>query len=196
MPRSDYEIVKRQLQIELLKLQNWIKDTGQRPVILFEGRDAAGKVGTVKRFAEHLNPRGTSALALEKPRERESGQWYFHRYVEHLPSAGEIVLFDRSWYNRADVERVFGFCTDDQYEIFIRQASVLEQLLTSDGTRLIKLCFSVSRAEQRTRFLIRQIDPVRQWKRSETDLASKRHRHPAPQRIAARPSDGAAFIRE
>src|SRR5487761_2000400 len=112
MPRPDYEVVKRQLQIELLKLQNWIKDTGQRLVILFEGRDAAGKGGTIKRFAEHLNPRGTFAVALERPNEREVGQWYFQRYVERLPSAGEIVLFDRSWYNRAGVERVFGFCTD------------------------------------------------------------------------------------
>jgi len=172
MPRPDYEIVKRQLQIELLKLQNWIKDTGQRLVVLFEGRDAAGKGGTIKRFAEHLNPRGTSAVALEKPNERESGQWYFQRYVERLPSAGELVLFDRSWYNRAGVERVFGFCTDDQYETFIRQAPAFEELLTSDGIHLIKLWFSVSRAEQRTRFLIRQIDPVRQWKLSETDLAS------------------------
>jgi polyphosphate kinase 2 len=141
-------------------------------VILFEGRDAAGKGGTIKRFAEHLNPRGTSAVALEKPNERESGQWYFQRYVERLPSAGEIVLFDRSWYNRAGVERVFGFCTDEQYETFIQQAPAFEELLTGDGIHLIKLWFSVSRAEQRTRFLIRQIDPVRQWKLSETDLAS------------------------
>jgi polyphosphate kinase 2 len=172
MPRPDYEVIKRQLQIELLKLQNWVKDTGQRIVILFEGRDAAGKGGTIKRFAEHLNPRGATVVALEKPSEREQGEWYFQRYVERLPSTGEIVLFDRSWYNRAGVERVMGFCTDDQYRIFLQQAPVFEELLTSDGIHLIKLWFSVSRAEQRTRFLIRRIDPVRQWKLSETDLAS------------------------
>ena len=172
MPRPDYEIAKRQLQIELLKLQNWVKDTGQRIVILFEGRDAAGKGGTIKRFTEHLNPRGSRVVALEKPTERERGAWYFQRYVEQLPTAGEIVLFDRSWYNRAGVERVMGFCTDEQYDIFIAQAPVFEKLLTDDGTHLIKLWFSVSRAEQRTRFLIRQIDPVRQWKLSATDLAS------------------------
>ena len=136
MPRPDYEVVKRQLQIELLKLQNWVKDTGQRIVILFEGRDAAGKGGTIKRFTEHLNPRGANVVALEKPNERERGEWYFQRYVEHLPSAGEIVLFDRSWYNRAGVERVMGFCTDEQYEVFVQQAPVFEQLLTGDGIHL------------------------------------------------------------
>jgi polyphosphate kinase 2 len=172
MPRPDYDVMKRQLQIELLKLQNWIKDTGQRLVILFEGRDAAGKGGTIKRFTEHLNPRGANVVALEKPTDRESGEWYFQRYIRHLPSAGEIVLFDRSWYNRAGVERVMGFCTDEQLEVFVRQTPVFEELLTGDGIHLIKLWFSVSRSEQRTRFLIRQIDPVRQWKLSSTDLAS------------------------
>jgi polyphosphate kinase 2 len=172
MPRPDYEVVKRQLQIELLKLQNWIKDTRQRIVILFEGRDAAGKGGTIKRFTEHLNPRGATVVALEKPSEREQGEWYFQRYVEHLPSAGEIVLFDRSWYNRAGVERVMGYCTDDQYQTFVEQAPIFESLLIGDGAHVIKLWFSVSRAEQRTRFLIRRIDPVRQWKLSPTDLAS------------------------
>jgi polyphosphate kinase 2 len=172
MPRPDYEIIKRQLQIELLKLQNWVKDTGQRLVILFEGRDAAGKGGTIKRFTEHLNPRGANVIALEKPSRRERGEWYFQRYIEHLPSAGEIVLFDRSWYNRAGVERVMGFCTDEEYEVFVQQAPVFEELLTGAGTHLIKLWFSVSRSEQRTRFLIRRIDPVRQWKLSPTDLAS------------------------
>jgi len=172
MPRQDYEIVKRQLQIELLKLQNWVKDTGQRVVVLFEGRDAAGKGGTIKRFIEHLNPRGSTVVALLKPSEREQGQWYFQRYVEHLPTAGEIVLFDRSWYNRAGVERVMGFCTDDQYRAFVQQAPEFERLLTGDGAHLVKLWFSVSRSEQRTRFLIRRIDPVRQWKLSPTDLAS------------------------
>ena len=172
MPRPDYETVKRLLQIELLKLQNWVKDNGKRIVILFEGRDAAGKGGTIKRFTEHLNPRGSDVVALEKPSEREQGEWYFQRYVEHLPSAGEIVLFDRSWYNRAGVERVMGFCTEKQYQLFVRQAPQFERMLTDDGVAVIKLWFSVSRSEQRTRFLIRQIDPVRQWKLSPTDLAS------------------------
>ena len=172
MPRPEYEVVKRQLQIELLKLQNWFKDTGQRIVILFEGRDAAGKGGTIKRFTEHLNPRGVASVPLEQPNERERSSWYFQRYVEHLPAAGEMVLFDRSWYNRAGVERVMGFCTDAEYELFVKQAPVFEDLLVSDGIHLVKLWFSVSRAEQRTRFLIRQIDPVRQWKLSPTDIAS------------------------
>ena len=144
MPRADYESAKRELQIELLKLQNWVKNTGQRVVILFEGRDAAGKGGTIKRFTEHLNPRGATVVALEKPNERERGEWYFQRYIERLPSSGEIVLFDRSWYNRAGVERVMGFCTDQEYEVFIGQAPVVEALLTGDGTHLIKLWFSVS----------------------------------------------------
>jgi polyphosphate kinase 2 len=172
MPRPEYEVVKRLLQIELLKLQNWVKDTGQRVVILFEGRDAAGKGGTIKRFLEHLNPRGAQVVALEKPSERERGEWYFQRYVAHLPTAGEIVLFDRSWYNRAGVERVMGYCSDAEYHTFVRQAPEFERLLTDDGVALIKLWFSVSRGEQRTRFLIRRIDPVRQWKLSPTDLAS------------------------
>ncbi|MCU4183417.1 polyphosphate kinase 2 [Acidiferrimicrobium sp. IK] len=170
--RDHYETTKRHLQIELLNLQRWLKDTGGRLVILFEGRDAAGKGGTIKRFMEHLNPRGASVVALEKPTERERTQWYFQRYIAHLPAAGEIVLFDRSWYNRAGVERVMGFCTDDQYEEFLVQAPQLEALLVSSGVHLIKLWFSVSRAEQRTRFVIRQVDPVRQWKLSPMDLAS------------------------
>jgi polyphosphate kinase 2 len=172
LPRPEYEVIKRQLQIELLKLQNWVKDSGLRIVILFEGRDAAGKGGTIKRFTEHLNPRGSTVVALEKPTERERGQWYFQRYVHHLPSAGEIVLFDRSWYNRAGVERVMGFCTEDEYRLFVEQDPQFESLLVADGTHLIKFWFSVSRSEQRTRFLIRRIDPVRQWKLSPTDLAS------------------------
>jgi polyphosphate kinase len=139
---------------------------------VFEGRDAAGKGGTIKRFTEHMNPRGAVVVALEKPSEREQGEWYFQRYVAHLPSAGEIVLFDRSWYNRAGVERVMGFCTDDQYFEFMRQAPDFERMLVRDGIHLIKLWFSVSRDEQRTRFTIRQIDPVRQWKLSPMDLAS------------------------
>ena len=172
MPRPEYDETKRALQIELLKMQNWIKDTGQRLVILFEGRDAAGKGGTIKRFTEHLNPRGATVVALEKPSQRERGEWYFQRYVNHLPTSGEIVLFDRSWYNRAGVERVMGYCTDEQYRIFVDQAPSFEQLLVQDGILLVKLWFSVSRSEQRTRFLIRRIDPVRQWKLSPTDLAS------------------------
>ncbi len=172
MPRPDYEVLKRELQIELLKLQNWIKHTGGRLVILFEGRDAAGKGGTIKRFTEHLNPRGSCVVALEKPSEREQGQWYFQRYVAHLPSRGEIVLFDRSWYNRAGVERVMGYCTEEQYQRFMADAPDFERMLIQEGMFLIKFWFSVSRAEQRTRFLIRRIDPVRQWKLSPTDLAS------------------------
>ena len=172
MSRSDYEHDKRLLQIELLKLQNWVKETGERIVVLFEGRDAAGKGGTIKRFTEHLNPRGAQVVALAKPNERESSQWYFQRYVHHLPAAGEIVLFDRSWYNRAGVERVMGFCTPSEYLEFMRQAPELERMLVRSGVRLVKLWFSVSQAEQRTRFLIRQVDPVRQWKLSPMDLAS------------------------
>ena len=172
MERPEYERHKRLQQIELLKLQSWVKETGQRIVIVFEGRDAAGKGGTIKRFIEHLNPRGARVVALEKPSERESGQWYFQRYVAHLPTAGEIVLFDRSWYNRAGVERVMGFCTDDEYHRFMRQTPAFERMLVDDGIHLVKFWFSVSRDEQRTRFTIRQVDPVRQWKLSPMDLAS------------------------
>jgi polyphosphate kinase len=172
MSRDEYERTKRLLQIELLKLQYWVKDTGQRLVVLFEGRDAAGKGGTIKRFTEHLNPRGAQVIALEKPSERESTQWYFQRFIAHLPAAGEIVLFDRSWYNRAGVERVMGFAEPRDYLEFLREAPDLEQMLVRSGLHLIKLWFSVSRAEQRTRFIIRQVDPVRQWKLSPMDLAS------------------------
>ncbi|MFD4366672.1 polyphosphate kinase 2 [Rhodococcus sp. NPDC058521] len=170
--REEYEYTVRSLQIEMLKMQSWVKDTGQRVVVLFEGRDAAGKGGTIKRFTQHLDPRGARVVALSKPTERESTEWYFQRYVSQLPAGGEIVLFDRSWYNRAVVERVMGFCTDEQYEEFIEQTPPLEKLLTDSGIHLVKLWFSVSRAEQRTRFLTRVIDPVRQWKLSPTDLAS------------------------
>ncbi len=172
MAREDYDRVKRLLQIELLKLQEWVKDSGERVVILFEGRDAAGKGGTIKRFMEHLNPRGARVVALAKPNEGERTQWYFQRYIKHLPSAGEIVLFDRSWYNRAGVERVMGFCTDAEYDEFMRAAPQLENIWIRSGLHLIKLWFSVSRDEQHTRFVIRQVDPVRQWKLSPTDLAS------------------------
>lgn len=171
MPRREYEETKRALQIELLKLQSWVKDTGRRIVILFEGRDAAGKGGTIQRFTEHLNPRGARVVALDKPTPTQQGQWYFQRYLEQLPTAGEIVLFDRSWYNRAVVERVMGFCTDDQYERFVRETPTLEQSLVDDGIHLVKLWFSVSRSEQRTRFVIRVLDPLRQWKLSPVDLA-------------------------
>ena len=172
LSREEYDQTKRLLQIELLKLQYWVKDTGQRLVVLFEGRDAAGKGGTIKRFTEHLNPRGARVVALEKPSERESTQWYFQRYIAHLPSAGEIVLFDRSWYNRAGVERVMGFTEARDYMEFMREAPELERMFVRSGIGLVKLWFSVSQAEQRTRFLIRQIDPVRQWKLSPMDLES------------------------
>ena len=172
MRRDEYEAQKRLLQIELLKLQKWSQANGLCHVIVFEGRDAAGKGGTIKRFMEHLNPRGARVVALEKPTERERTQWYFQRYVAHMPAAGEIVLFDRSWYNRAGVERVMGFCTPKQHAEFIRQVPLFEQMLVNDGISLTKLWFSVSSSGQRTRFTIRQVDPVRQWKLSPTDLAS------------------------
>ncbi|WP_198399265.1 polyphosphate kinase 2 [Caballeronia calidae] len=172
MARRTYEKQKYRLQVELLKLQAWVRDTGQRVVILFEGRDAAGKGGAIKRFMEHLNPRGARVVALEKPSERERGQWYFQRYVEHLPTAGEIVLFDRSWYNRAGVERVMGFCTPREYDEFMQQVPAFERHLSQSGTHVIKLWFSVSRAEQRRRFKEREIHPLKQWKLSPVDLAS------------------------
>jgi len=170
MTRDYYEHAKRLLQIELVKLQNWVKDTGQKIVIVFEGRDAAGKGGTIKRFTEHLNPRGARVVALEKPTERERTQWYFQRYVPHLPSNGEIVMFDRSWYNRAGVERVMGFCTQEEYAEFMREAPEFERMLVNSDLSLTKFWFSVSPLEQRTRFVIRQIDPVRQWKLSPMDI--------------------------
>jgi len=172
MTRHEYEQIKRDLQIELLKLQSWVKESGQKVVLIFEGRDAAGKGGTIKRFTEHLNPRGARVVALEKPTERERTQWYFQRYVSYLPGAGEIVIFDRSWYNRAGVERVMGFCTPEEYLEFMREAPELERMLVNSGIHLIKFWFSVSRSEQRTRFAARQTDPVRQWKLSPMDLAS------------------------
>lgn len=172
MRRSVYEREKFKLQVELLKLQSWVKETGQRLLILFEGRDAAGKGGTIKRFMEHLNPRGARVVALEKPTEIEAGQWYFQRYVQHLPSRGEIVLFDRSWYNRAGVERVMGFCTEKEYQDFVHQAPEFERHLVSSGIHLIKFWFSVSRAEQRRRFKERENHPLKQWKLSPIDRAS------------------------
>jgi polyphosphate kinase 2 len=172
MTRHEYEHIKRSLQIELLKMQSWVKETGQKVILIFEGRDAAGKGGTIKRFTEHLNPRGARVVALEKPTDRERTQWYFQRYVDYLPSAGEIVLFDRSWYNRAGVERVMGFCTPEEYLEFMRQAPEFERMLVRSDTLLIKFWFSVSRSEQRTRFARRQTDPVKQWKLSPMDVAS------------------------
>jgi polyphosphate kinase 2 len=172
LSRKSYEKQKFQLQVELLKLQNWVKETGQKVVILFEGRDAAGKGGTIKRFMEHLNPRGARVVALEKPSEVERGQWYFQRYVQHLPTAGEIVLFDRSWYNRAGVERVMGFCSDTEYDEFMRQAPEFERNLVRSGVYVIKFWFSVSRKEQRRRFKEREVHPLKHWKLSPIDLAS------------------------
>ena len=161
-----------ELQVELLKAQGWVKETGERIVVLFEGRDAAGKGGTIKRFMEHLNPRGARVIALEKPTERERTQWYFQRYIEHLPAAGEIVFFDRSWYNRAGVERVMGFCSPNDYLEFMRQAPDIEQMLVRSGIRLFKYWFSVTREEQMRRFNARQTDPLKQWKLSPIDKAS------------------------
>ncbi len=172
LSRKRYEKQKYRLQVELLKLQAWVKETGQRVVILFEGRDAAGKGGTIKRFMEHLNPRGARVVALEKPSELERGQWYFQRYIQHLPTRGEIVLFDRSWYNRAGVERVMGFCTPYEYEEFLRQTPEFERQLVRSGVHLFKFWFSVSRDEQRRRFKERQVHPLKQWKLSPIDMAS------------------------
>ncbi|MCT1690483.1 polyphosphate kinase 2 [Brevibacterium sp. p3-SID960] len=172
MSREEYELEKYRLQVELLKFQYWSQDYDLRHVIVFEGRDAAGKGGTIKRFTEHLNPRAARVVALNKPSDREQGQWYFQRYVQHLPTHGEIVMFDRSWYNRGNVERVMGFCTDEQYEEFMVQAPMFEKMLIDSGIHITKFWFSVTQSEQRTRFAIRQIDPVRQWKLSPMDLES------------------------
>ncbi|MCU0951456.1 MAG: polyphosphate kinase 2 [Burkholderiaceae bacterium] len=172
MARKNYERLKYGLQVELLKLQAWVKTTGQKVVLVFEGRDAAGKGGTIKRFMEHLNPRGSRVVALEKPSEVERGQWYFQRYVSQLPTAGEIVMFDRSWYNRAGVERVMGFCNNEEYLEFMRQCPEFERNLVRSGVHLIKFWFSVSKLEQRRRFKERQIHPLKQWKLSPIDMAS------------------------
>ncbi|MDC7714708.1 polyphosphate kinase 2 [Vogesella sp. LYT5W] len=172
LKRDDYERQKAALQVELLKVQNWVKETGQKIVVLFEGRDAAGKGGTIKRFMEHLNPRGARVVALEKPTEQERGQWYFQRYIQHLPTAGEMVLFDRSWYNRAGVERVMGFCTPQEYLEFMRQTPQLERMLVNSGIHLFKFWFSVSREEQLRRFISRRDDPLKHWKLSPIDIQS------------------------
>ncbi len=172
IPAPEYEEKKQAFQVELLKVQQWVKDTGQKIVILFEGRDAAGKGGTIKRFMEHLNPRGARVVALEKPSQQESGQWYFQRYINHLPTAGELVLFDRSWYNRAGVERVMEFCSPEEYLEFMRQTPDLERMLVRSGIRLFKYWFSVTKDEQLTRFNRRKTDPLKQWKLSPIDRAS------------------------
>ncbi len=172
LPRPKYESMKYELQIELLKMQNWVRKTGEKVVCLFEGRDAAGKGGTIKRIMEHLNPRGARVVALEKPNEQERQEWYFQRYIRHLPTAGEIVLFDRSWYNRAGVERVMGFCTPAEYLEFIRQVPEFERMLVHSGIRLYKFWFSVTRKEQLRRFKSRERDPLKQWKLSPVDVSS------------------------
>ncbi len=170
--RSEYEQVKSSLQVELLKVQRWVKKSGKKIMILFEGRDAAGKGGAIKRFMEHLNPRGARVVALEKPTVAEQTQWYFQRYINHLPSAGEIVLFDRSWYNRAGVERVMGFCDPGAYLEFMRQCPEIERMLVRSGVLLFKYWFSVTQDEQRRRFESRKSDPLKQWKLSPIDQAS------------------------
>ncbi|GIT92674.1 polyphosphate kinase 2 [Jannaschia pagri] len=172
MARATYEAEKAALQVELLKVQRWFQETGQRTVMLFEGRDAAGKGGTIKRFMEHLNPRAARVVALNKPTEEEKGQWFFQRYVKHLPTAGEIVLYDRSWYNRAGVERVMRFCEPTEYLEFMRQTPEFERMLTRSGIKLYKYWFSVTQGEQRKRFASRQTDPLKQWKLSPIDKAS------------------------
>ncbi|RWR12760.1 polyphosphate kinase 2 [Paenirhodobacter populi] len=172
MGRPAYEKEKALLQAELLKVQLWAQETGQKFVILFEGRDAAGKGGTIKRFMEHLNPRFARVVALNKPSELEKGQWFFQRYIEHLPTAGEMVFYDRSWYNRAGVERVMGFCTPSEYLEFMRQTPELERMLVRSGVRLYKYWFSVTQEEQRRRFKERETDPLKRWKLSPIDLAS------------------------
>ena len=172
LSRKDYEKSKLDLQVELLKVQRWVEETGQKVVMIFEGRDAAGKGGTIKRFTEHLNPRTSRVIALNKPTERETTQWYYQRYVEHLPAAGEMVLFDRSWYNRAGVERVMGFCGPSDYLEFMRQTPEFERMLTRSGIWLFKYWFSVTKSEQRRRFKSRENDPLKQWKLSPIDMAS------------------------
>ena len=175
IPKSTikYEREKLKLQIELLKLQTHVKKTGERIVMLFEGRDAAGKGGTIKRIREHLNPRGARVVALEKPSDREKTQWYFQRYTDHLPSAGEIVIFDRSWYNRSMVEPVMGFCTDEQHKRFLKYAPVFERILTKEGIILFKLYFSVSKKMQLKRFEKRSKDPLKQYKLSPVDMQAQ-----------------------
>ena len=173
MRNKEYEAQKMPLQVELVKLQNWIREVGERVIILFEGRDAAGKGGTIRRFMEHWNPRSARVVALDKPSDVERGQWYFQRYIRHFPTSGEIVLFDRSWYNRAGVERVMGFSSEREYRMFIQQAPILERMIVDGGIHLVKLYFSVSRTEQIRRFEKRANDPLKQWKVSAVDMMSR-----------------------
>ncbi|WP_108660792.1 polyphosphate kinase 2 [Acuticoccus kandeliae] len=170
MDKDEYETLYKALQIELVKLQSWVKNTGARIAVVFEGRDAAGKGGAIKRLTENLNPRGARVVALGKPTESEKSQWYFQRYIQHLPSAGEIAFFDRSWYNRAVVERVFGFSGPEDRALFFRQAPEFERMLIADGIHLFKIWLTVSRAEQMRRMLARERDPLKQWKLSEIDV--------------------------
>jgi polyphosphate kinase 2 len=167
-----YQAELFRLQTELVKLQEWVRDSGARVVVIFEGRDGAGKGGTIKRITEYLNPRLARIVALPAPTDRQCGQWYYQRYIAHLPAKGEIVLFDRSWYNRAGVEKVMGFCTPEEHELFLRQTPIFEQMLIDDGILLRKYWFSVSEAEQLRRFKARRSDPVRQWKLSPIDMES------------------------
>lgn len=170
----EYEEDLKNLQIELLKMQNHIKDKGLKLLIIFEGRDAAGKGGTIKRITEHINPRGARVVALNKPSDVEKTQWYFQRYTNHLPSAGEIVMFDRSWYNRAGVERVMGFCSTDEHEEFLREVPEFERMLVNSGIVLLKFYFSVSKEEQYKRFEKRKHDPLKQYKLSPVDMESQK----------------------
>ncbi|KIN78404.1 polyphosphate kinase 2 [Sulfitobacter mediterraneus] len=172
LDRKTYEAEKSALQVELLKVQHWVQETGQKFVLLFEGRDAAGKGGTIKRFTEHLNPRAARVVALNKPTDEERGQWFFQRYVKHLPTAGEIVLYDRSWYNRAGVERVMDFCAPAEYLEFMRQTPEFERMLVRSGIKLFKYWFSVTQEEQKRRFASRETDPLKRWKLSPIDRAS------------------------
>lgn len=174
MDMEEYYKQKLGLQIELVKLHNWIQESGQKVLIIFEGRDAAGKGSTIKRFMEHLNPRWANIVALEKPTEDERGQWYFQRYVKHLPSKGQMVFFDRSWYNRAGVERVMGFCSTDDYEHFLENVPLFERMLVQSGTTLLKFYLSVSREEQARRFEQRQTNPLKRWKLSPIDKEAQR----------------------
>ena len=175
LPKKAYEKELRRLQEELAKMEDWVSASGARIVVIFEGRDAAGKGGTIKRITQYMNPRVTRIVALPKPTERERTEWYFQRYIANLPSAGEIVLFDRSWYNRAGVEKVLGFCTLEEYRRFLRQVPIFERLLVEDGIVLLKYWFSVSDEEQERRFRSRIDDPMRRWKLSGTDLLSRSH---------------------
>ena len=173
LSREQYEAELLKLQADLVALQEWVKQTGQRVVVVFEGRDAAGKGSTIKRVTEYLNPRVARIVALPTPTEREKTQWYFQRYIQHLPAAGEIVLFDRSWYNRAGVERVMGYCTVEEYRRFLHQCPTFERMLVEDGIHLVKYWFSVSDEEQERRFRSRLEDPLRQWKFSPNDLLTR-----------------------